>query len=45
MGGGEVVGGCGEDGGGVGEEVAEDEVAEFAGEEEEEGEGHLGWCW
>ncbi len=39
MGGVEVVGGCGVDGRGVGEEVAEDEVADFAGEEEE-GEGH-----
>ena len=45
---GEVVRGCGVDGCGVGEEVAEDEVAEFAGEEED-GEGHWddedgGWC-
>ena len=35
----EVVGGCGVDGRGVREEVAEDEVADFAGEEEK-GEGH-----
>lgn len=39
MGGEEVVSGGGDDGGGVREEVAEDEVAEFAGEEED-GEGH-----
>ena len=43
-GGGQLVGGSGEDGGGVREEQAEDLVAGFAWElEEGEGEGHEDW--
>ena len=43
VGGGQVVGGAGDDGGVVGEEQAEDLVADFAGEVVE-GEGHW-WGW